>query len=85
MQPNPTVDAAIVNNPTAYWRKSLRNNDKDLLKYIEGVPLDKVELEKLLQTERGIHKIESKVPTLDLNVIKQAQEQGGLVLSARSK
>lgn len=51
-----------MNNPTGYWKKSLRNNDKELLKYIAGVPYDKVELEKLLQTEQGIRKIESKVP-----------------------
>jgi len=44
VQPNPNQEQAILNNPTGYWRKSLRNNDKELLKYIEGVPYDKVEL-----------------------------------------
>jgi hypothetical protein len=55
--PNPEQSTIIANNPSNYWKKSLRNNDPELLKYIEGVPIDKVELEKLLQTARGTHQV----------------------------
>jgi hypothetical protein len=82
---NPNQDAIINDNPTTYWRKSLRNNDPALLKYIEGVPIDKIELEKLLQTSHGTCSVEYKVPKLDMDVICSTEKQGGLMLSARSK
>jgi hypothetical protein len=42
---NPNLDVLINNNPGGYWRKSLRNNDPGIMKYVRGVPFDRTQLE----------------------------------------
>ena len=63
---------------------SLRNNDKILKRHIKGNKYDWVELEEMLQTDRGVKTVEKSIPVLPLEKIKKVQPRE-LSLTGRSK
>ena len=57
----------VINNFVVhYWEMSLRNNNRILERHIKGNRFDRVELEELLQTDRGVKKVEKSIPDLPL-------------------
>lgn len=48
------------------WEMSLRNNNKILQRHIKGNKFKPVELEEMLQTDRGIKSVERSIPVLPI-------------------
>lgn len=48
------------------WEMSLRNNNKILQRHIKGNKFKPVELEEMLQTDRGIKSVERSIPSLPI-------------------
>ncbi len=48
------------------WEMSLRNNNKILQRHIKGNKFKPVELEEMLQTDRGIKSVQRSIPVLPI-------------------
>ena len=75
----------IINNFVVnMWEMSLRNNNKILQRHIVGNKFKPVELEEMLQTDRGIKTVERSIPVLPLEKLKVTSKRE-LSLTGRNK
>ena len=66
----------IINNFVVnYWEMSLRNNNKILKRHIKGNKFGEVELEEMLQTDRGLKSVERSIPTLPLDKLRETNKR----------
>lgn len=63
---------------------SLRNNNHILKRHIKGNKFGEVELEEMLQTNKGIKAVENSIPVLPVEKLKQTEKRN-LSLTGRSK
>lgn len=75
----------IINNYVVnMWEMSLRNHNKILQRHIAGNKFGPVQLEELLQTDRGVKTVERSIPVLPLDKLKGAKKRE-LSLTGRNK
>ena len=66
----------IINNFVVnYWEMSLRNNNKILKRHIKGNKYGDVELEEMLQTDRGVKTVERSIPSLPLDKLRETNRR----------
>lgn len=64
LHPNPDKMTLINDNIPQYWQHSLRDNKKELKKYIRDNPFKQELAEEMLQTLAGRKRLESSIPEL---------------------
>jgi hypothetical protein len=64
IEPNIDKEAIAKDNCKLFWEKSLRNHNKQLLRHLDDIPLNELELMERLQTVDGTSKVERMVPKL---------------------
>jgi hypothetical protein len=75
----------IINNFVVnMWEMSLRNNNKILQRHIVGNKFKPVQLEEMLQTDRGIKTVERSIPVLPLDKLKSTKKRD-LSLTGRNR
>lgn len=75
----------IINNFVVnMWEMSLRNNNKILQRHIIGNKFKPVQLEEMLQTDRGIKTVERSIPVLPLDKLKSTKKRD-LSLTGRNR
>lgn len=66
------------------WEMSLRNNNKILQRHIAGNKYQPVQLEEMLQTDRGIKTVERSIPVLPLDKLRETKRRE-LSLTGRNR